>query len=55
MKKNGVHLSFHVRFYNDNRRRNWATNIEKYFGKDDWLTKHPKSIVSCCQIYIFSK
>jgi len=54
-KKKGLNLSFHVRFCNDNIRRNWATNIEKYFGKDELLAKHSKSIVSYCEIYIFRK
>lgn len=42
--------SLHVKFFNDNGRRNWIyntkLNIQKYFGKDEMLEQNPKLIVS---------
>lgn len=36
----------HVRSCNDNGRRIWVNKIEKYFGKDEFLLKHPNGASS---------
>ncbi|XP_050428215.1 histone-lysine N-methyltransferase NSD2-like isoform X2 [Adelges cooleyi] len=39
-------VCIHVRFCNDHGRRSWVRTIEKYFGKDALLTKHPSCTAS---------